>query len=96
MIQRLNRLAVRDPDGASMVVIGGKRSIVGVIIGAVVLTALPELLRDLKDWYPTFYGVLLLLTLWLAPNGLVVRLEEFSFLRRRPPVPAKQVGAVQS
>lgn len=79
----------------AMVVIGGKRSIVGVIIGAVVLTALPELLRDLKDWYPTFYGVLLLVTLWLAPNGLMGRLENLSFLRRRSEVPAKQVGAVQ-
>jgi branched-chain amino acid transport system permease protein len=66
----------------AMVVIGGKRSIVGVIIGAALLTALPEVLRDLKDWYPAFYGVLLLLTLWLAPGGIIGRVNEV-FLHRR-------------
>lgn len=80
----------------AMVVIGGKRSIVGVIVGAVLLTALPELLRNLKDWYPTFYGVLLLLTLWLAPNGLIGRLEKLPFLNRRPAVAAKQVETART
>lgn len=66
----------------AMVVIGGKRSIVGVVIGALLLTFLPEALRSLQDWYPTFYGVLLLLTLWLAPYGIVGRLEQISFFRK--------------
>jgi branched-chain amino acid transport system permease protein len=66
----------------AMVVIGGKRSIVGVILGALLLTFLPEALREFQDWYPTFYGVLLLLTLWLAPNGIVGRLKQTSFFRR--------------
>lgn len=79
----------------AMVVIGGKRSIVGVIIGAVLLTALPEVLRDLKDWYPTFYGVLLLLTLWLAPGGIIGRLNEVMLNRKHRAAASKYAEAVQ-
>ncbi len=78
----------------AMVVIGGKRSIAGVIVGTILLTALPEILRDLKDWYPTFYGVLLLLTLWLAPNGLVGGRNKSSFFRKSQAAVARYVGAL--
>jgi branched-chain amino acid transport system permease protein len=79
----------------AMVVIGGKRSITGVIIGAVLLTALPEVLRNLEDWYPTLYGVLLLLTLWLAPNGIVGRVEKFRLRRRQRASIVKRAGGIQ-
>jgi branched-chain amino acid transport system permease protein len=61
----------------AMVVVGGKRSIPGVVIGAMALTIFPEVLRDFKDWYPSIYGIVVLLTLWLAPNGLAERFEVF-------------------
>lgn len=81
----------------AMVVIGGKRSIVGVITGAVLLTALPEVLRSLKDWYPTFYGVLLLLVLWLAPNGLIGGGRgKISLYRKSRAIIARYVGAIRS
>ncbi|MER2535035.1 MAG: branched-chain amino acid ABC transporter permease [Rhizobiaceae bacterium] len=81
----------------AMVVIGGKRSIVGVMTGALLLTFLPEALRDLQDWYPTFYGVLLLVTLWVAPNGIAGRVGSLSFLRKRrePGTFAKPAGAMR-
>lgn len=79
----------------AMVVIGGKRSIWGVVAGAVLLTALPEILRDFQDWYPTIYGILLLLTLWLAPNGLMGRLESLT-LRRKSSNANKVAKALQS
>jgi branched-chain amino acid transport system permease protein len=81
----------------AMVVIGGKRSILGVTIGALLLTFLPEALRELQDWYPTFYGVLLLLTLWVAPNGIVGRLEKVRLFhkRREPQEFAKPAGALR-
>jgi branched-chain amino acid transport system permease protein len=78
----------------AMVVIGGKRSIWGVVVGAVLLTALPEILRDFQDWYPTIYGILLLLTLWLAPNGLMGRLESLA-LQRKPSNATKVAKALQ-
>jgi len=65
-----------------MAVTGGKRSIAGVVIGAIILTFLPEVLRGLKDWYPTVYGLLLLLVLWFAPTGLVGKLHELWSARR--------------
>jgi branched-chain amino acid transport system permease protein len=77
----------------AMVVIGGKRSIIGVVVGALLLTALPEVLRGLKDWYPTFYGVLLLLVLWAAPSGIVGRIRELRAARQhRPRLEAKPQG----
>lgn len=79
----------------AMVVIGGKRSIWGVVVGAILLTALPEILRDFQDWYPTIYGILLLLTLWLAPNGLMGRLESL-VLQRKPGNANKAAKALQS
>lgn len=54
-----------------IIVIGGLGSISGSIIGALVLTVLPELLRDFKEYNELIYGVLLLATLIVIPHGLV-------------------------
>jgi branched-chain amino acid transport system permease protein len=53
-----------------MVMLGGPASVFGPVLGAVVLTALPELLRDLKDFYLVFYGVGILLLAIFLPHGL--------------------------
>lgn len=55
----------------AMVVIGGKRSVPGAVIGAAFLTWLPEALRQFQDWYPTVFGTIILLTLIFLPDGLV-------------------------
>jgi branched-chain amino acid transport system permease protein len=54
-----------------IIVIGGLGSISGSIVGAVVITILPELLRDFKEYNELVYGGLLLLTLIVIPHGLV-------------------------
>lgn len=79
----------------AMVVIGGKRSIFGAVIGAILLTALPEALRNLRDWYPTIYGVLLLLTLWLAPSGIAGRLFDLFMAPKRRAM-SKSIDTVRS
>jgi ABC-type branched-subunit amino acid transport system permease subunit len=54
----------------TMVVIGGMGQLPGAVLGAVIITALPEILRGLKDYQELLYGVLLLATLIFKPSGL--------------------------
>ena len=54
----------------TMVVVGGISSLWGALIGAILLGVLPEFLRTLKDYDILFYGLILLLILMFAPEGL--------------------------
>lgn len=54
----------------SIVVIGGLISMYGSIIGAVILTALPELLRDFQALQEIIYGVLLMVFIIFMPSGI--------------------------
>jgi branched-chain amino acid transport system permease protein len=54
-----------------MNIIGGSFSIAGPIIGAIILTPLPELLRDYLLWQQVFYGVILMLFMRFLPDGAV-------------------------
>jgi branched-chain amino acid transport system permease protein len=53
------------------IVVGGLGSISGSIIGAIVLTVLPEVLRAFKEYQEFAFGGLLLAVLILLPHGLV-------------------------
>jgi branched-chain amino acid transport system permease protein len=55
----------------AMVVIGGSGNIYGAILGAFLLTYLPERFRDFVDWRPFAFGVALVLVMILRPQGLV-------------------------
>jgi branched-chain amino acid transport system permease protein len=52
-------------------VVGGVPNVLGPILGAGLLTALPELLRPLKDYRDIFQGAILLLVIVYLPRGLV-------------------------
>jgi branched-chain amino acid transport system permease protein len=54
----------------SYVVLGGRRSVAGPIVGAVFLIALPEIARPLQDNRLAVYGILLMLTVAFMPQGL--------------------------
>lgn len=54
----------------SIVVIGGLISMVGSVIGAIMLTALPELLREFRSLQEITFGVLLMLFVILMPAGV--------------------------
>jgi branched-chain amino acid transport system permease protein len=56
--------------GFSMVVLGGLGSLLGSVLGAVLLTALPELLRDVPGLEEISFSVLLILALVFLPGGL--------------------------
>jgi branched-chain amino acid transport system permease protein len=55
----------------TMVVIGGLGSVYGSILGALLLTLLPELLRAFQDYDIIFYGLLLVSMTIYLPGGLV-------------------------
>ncbi len=54
-----------------MVMVGGSDRLLGPLVGAAVVTLLPELLSSLAEYRLLFVGLLLLLVLRLAPGGLV-------------------------
>lgn len=54
-----------------VVVIGGSGTVAGPIIGALVVGLLPEMLSGLEEYRLLFFGALLLVVLWAAPQGLV-------------------------
>ena len=53
-----------------MVVIGGGGSIWGALLGAGILTLLPEYLRALKDFDILVYGIILVVILLFMPEGI--------------------------
>jgi len=55
----------------SMAIVGGLYSLEGGIVGAVLLTALPELLRSTDQLRMILYGVIVILTLAFLPNGII-------------------------
>jgi branched-chain amino acid transport system permease protein len=67
----------------AMVVLGGMGSIPGSVAGAIILTALPELLRQFQAYQDLVYGALLIGLLILRPEGLLGRGKlSLKFLQR--------------
>jgi branched-chain amino acid transport system permease protein len=55
----------------TFIAVGGLGSGVGSVVGATVLTLLPEVLRGAEEYSDVVYGVILLGALVLAPKGIV-------------------------
>ena len=55
----------------TMVVIGGMASIYGSLIGAVLLTALPQALSTFEGWETVVFGTILMFCMIFMPKGLV-------------------------
>jgi branched-chain amino acid transport system permease protein len=65
------------------IIIGGRGSIAGPLVGTAILTALPELVAPLAKLGTLFYGLLLLAVVLLVPEG-IGRLFEIVLERLRP------------
>jgi branched-chain amino acid transport system permease protein len=77
----------------TFIVVGGLGSIAGSIAGAVLLTALPEVLRGTQEYGELIYGVILLGTLLFLPRGLVGLVARLETLRpAKPPVKEPAYG----
>jgi len=55
----------------TMVVLGGAGTLIGPVIGAIILGGLPEYLRFLHEWRYVIYGLLLTLLVIFEPDGLL-------------------------
>ncbi|MBC7812516.1 MAG: branched-chain amino acid ABC transporter permease [Burkholderiales bacterium] len=70
----------------AMIIIGGLGSLPGVVIGSLMLIGLPEILRELQDYRLLAFGILLVVTMLLKPEGIVPRqvgrLAELAVARR--------------
>ena len=55
----------------TMVVVGGMASVFGSVIGAVLLTALPQALTTFEGWETVAFGAILMLSMIFLPKGLV-------------------------
>ncbi len=64
-----------------MLLLGGQGTVPGAIVGAMLVTALPETLRFLNQYYLAVYGVAVILLVIFLPQGLWGWLE--SVVRRR-------------
>ena len=53
------------------VVLGGVNNLWGPLIGATVMTLLPEYFRVLAEWRPTVFGLAILVMLLFRPDGLL-------------------------
>ena len=67
----------------TMVVFGGMASTLGAVVGAAVLTTLPQLLTVFKEYEMVLFGALLMLTMIFMPRGLVPTLESLLAAARR-------------
>ncbi len=66
----------------NMVVLGGLGSIPGTILGAAILTILPEMLRVVAEYRMLFYGALLVLLMIFRPNGLLGDIRLYDLRKR--------------
>jgi len=67
----------------TMVVLGGMASTFGAVVGAAVLTTLPQLLTALKEYEMVVFGAVLMLTMIFMPQGLVPTLQKALAARSR-------------
>jgi branched-chain amino acid transport system permease protein len=75
---------MRSFDVVIMVVLGGKGSISGVVLAAVVLSLLPEFLRGVEQYRLIAYALLLIVMMLVRPQGLFGTAEIWDgFLRRK-------------
>ena len=53
----------------ALIIVGGLGSIPGVFIGALLLAAMPELLREFSEYRLLIYGALLVVMMQVRPEG---------------------------
>jgi len=67
----------------TMVVFGGMASTFGAVVGAAVLTTLPQLLTVFKEYEMVVFGAVMMLTMIFMPRGLVPTLDSLLSGRQR-------------
>ena len=73
----------RSFDYVIMTVLGGRGSISGVTLAAIILTVLPELLRDFEQYRLIMFALLLIVMMLVRPQGLFGIHEIWHWRRKR-------------
>ncbi len=68
----------------SMVLVGGMGSMIGPTVGAAILIIIPELFRSVAEYRLIIYGLAILLTMHLRPQGMFG-----GYVMRQPPAPVE-------
>jgi branched-chain amino acid transport system ATP-binding protein len=77
-----------------VVMLGGAGSVAGPLVGALIVGLLPELLSSLEEYRLLFFGGLLLLVLWAAPDGVAGLVRRLLQRLRGAPVTASSAALV--
>jgi branched-chain amino acid transport system permease protein len=67
-----------------MVILGGLGNVTGVILGAVILSILPEFLREYGAYRMMSYGLILIVLMALRPQGIVGNIGFLAKKKKRP------------
>jgi len=67
-----------------MVILGGLGNVTGVILGAVILSILPEFLREYGAYRMMSYGLILVILMALRPQGIMGDIAFLTKKKRRP------------
>ncbi len=59
-----------------MVIAGGRATLAGPVVGAIIFTVLPEVLRTAQSWRMAIYGLLLMLIMLFMPDGILPTLQK--------------------
>ncbi|WP_313019308.1 branched-chain amino acid ABC transporter permease [Acetoanaerobium noterae] len=82
-LQPLMFQMVKSTELTIIVIFGGLGSITGSVIGAILLTALPEILRDFYQWRLVIYGLAVIAIMISRPRGLMGGKElNFKFIKK--------------
>ncbi|MCK4727753.1 MAG: branched-chain amino acid ABC transporter permease, partial [Desulfobacterales bacterium] len=60
-----------------MVLGGGRNTVAGPIVGALIFTLLPEMLRAVEEYRMLVFGILLILIIMYMPRGIVPQCQIF-------------------
>jgi branched-chain amino acid transport system permease protein len=79
----------RGVDILTMAILGGVSSLTGPVLGAAIITLLPELLRSLKDFRTMVNGIILVMIVLFLPRGLwdPLRMKQWWVRRRATAAP---------
>jgi ABC-type branched-subunit amino acid transport system ATPase component/ABC-type branched-subunit amino acid transport system permease subunit len=71
-----------------VVIVGGAGTLSGPLVGALIVVLLPELLAGLAEYRLLFFGALMLVVLWLAPEGIVGAVQRLVRRRTKSALPS--------
>lgn len=72
----------------AMVVLGGMGSIRGAILGAVVLSVAPEVLRDVSEYRMIIFGLIMMVVMLVRPQGIMGKNRD----RQKPRIRTKRAA----